>query len=627
MPDDLSDPLVRLHAALPAPTRTADHVRRSVLDGDAGRRRRRRLQASGLAAAASVVAVVGLLAVTRSDGRDQIRTEQAPSTPSLPGGDSGTAPAASPSISAAVDVGSSPWTTTFSEPPLADRAVELVVSMGDSIFVWGGFVPNHQDGSEPPFADGAVLDVASGSWRPTAASPLAGGLASGVWTGTEVVVSNGGTVAAYDPVRDAWRDLAAPAPVPAATGTTQLAYVGGEVVIPLAGLAWNSETATWRTMAAAPEILSESRVDVVGGPGAPDDGGDLVVSGAPIRTPDGVVALRYDVAADQWIELPALGRQVHQGGAIGVVGNDLIVVSWIDMQASALDLTSLQWRELPAFPRHTVKCLGELQAVENSIAVVSMCGQIGALVPGAEHWVAFDPPSASATFGMIPVDAGLVVGGAVLDTASGGWFASSLLGPVSAGGASVDRSTQPVIVRNGASVRVELSALDCVLDVDAGDEIDQQTVEAARELSRTAPQAVSFLNQRGAYTLECPDVDAYAAAFDALTVRGERGIARDAMAFFDPPLRATASPEEMVEAVADFVGSSETAAGREPSIGLSQPAGDPPTFLVDSYVDDGASEGRTFTIALEQTDAGWVIADATVQSICTWSVAATDSCG
>jgi hypothetical protein len=128
---------------------------------------------------------------------------------------------------------------------------------------------------------------------------------------------------------------------------------------------------------------------------------------------------------------------------------------------------------------------------------------------------------------------------------------------------------------------------------------------------------VTFFNQFGAYVLSCPNPDAYAAAFDAMVIRGERGPARDSDAVFDPPLPPAATPDDMVEAVLQVVQANETRLGREPQIGLSAPLGDPPSFLVDVYYDDGAIEGETYVITLGETTDGWFIDNTTVQTICT----------
>jgi hypothetical protein len=625
MSDDFGDLLTELHDDLPPPSRPLDDVKAAVLEAHTRRVRHRRARSMALVSAVCALGLGGLVVATQLGGRDQpvIRTDQSRPPATEPQLLDNPVPVASDptattrSVDVPVESGPTPWLRTIPDPPLADRVAELVVPMGDSVFVWGGFVPNHQDGSEPPFRDGAIADLDDGTWRLVADAPLDSGFATGVWTGSEVVVSNTGRIAAYDPAADSWRLLTLEADL---SGETQyLALLGNEVVLPFAGWAWNVDDDTWRQIAVAPSVLTEPRMDVVGD--------DLVVSGAPVSVPTGTMALRYDAESDAWSKLSPPGTQVYQGDATGVVGNELVVVSWWSMRSQAMDLDTLRWRDLPTFPQFNVKCLGQLESVADSIAVVSMCGQQAALEPGADRWVAFDPPATSSTFDLHAVDGGLLVDGAVLDTDSTDWIRSPQLGPLSTRGATVDRGVQPEAIRSpapnalgiadDATITVTMVAIDCVLEVGPGELVDQLTVSAALEQSQSSPQAVDFLNQFGSYSLSCPSSAAYSKAFDALTVRGERGEPQDALVLFDPPLPAADSPEKMADDVAEFVSARDEALGRRPSIGLSAPSGDPVTFLVDSYYGAGIAGGETYTITLAETDAGWVIVEATVQTICT----------
>lgn len=625
MSAELRDLLNELLDELPGPSRPADAVKQAVLDGHARKARNRLVRSVALVSVTCVVVLGGLVAVVRVADRDRpaLRTD-----PSIPPATEPTTLDSSESTRVSgtpLDSVRQPWVLVLPDPPLKDRASELVVPMGDSVFVWGGFVPDHQDGSEPPLSDGAIVDLDNGRWRSITEAPLAGGLATGVWTGSEVVVSNAGQMAAYDPTAGSWRQVTPPSDVPA--DTQDLALLGNEVVLPIAGWAWNLGDDTWRQITAAPAAVTAPSMDVVGG--------DLIVSGAPVTVPTATMAMRYDAESDVWTELPPPGSQVQQGDATGVVGNDIVVVSWLSMRAQAMDLNTLQWRDLPTFPTFSAICQGELGPVADSIVVVSMCGQHAALEPGADRWVAFDPPSTSNTFDLHAIDGGLLIDGSILDTETDEWLRSPKLGPVSAGGATVDRTVQPEIRRSAARdtgiddnamITLEMVAIDCVLQVGEGELVDQRTVGAAREESQASPEAVEFLNHFGSYTLACPSSAAYATAFDALTVRGERSDPQDALAVFDPPLPATESPEAMADAVAEFIAARDDDLGRTASVGLSAPSGDPVTFVVDSYYDDGAKRGETYTITLTETNDGWVIAEATVQLICTRSpnTAATD---
>lgn len=515
--------------------------------------------------------------------------------------------------STTIIVGNDPWLRTFDEAPLADRVLELVVAMDGSVLVWGGFVPEHADGSEPPFDDGAVVDVSSGEWTTIASSPLEGGWASGVWTGSEAVVTSQGRIAAFDPVNDSWRDLALPRELPLGSSpyaSQHLALVGSEVMVPFAGLAWNIQTGAWRETTPAPSVLGYPQSAVIGG--------RLIVAGAPDQSPTNPVAFSYSVDADEWMVLPAPGWHVYDGDAIGFVGEQIVVVSSLQADAGVLDLDTLQWSGLPAFPQRRL-CHGQLEPVDETVLVVSLCSLHGALDLGGDRWTLFEPPARSRTFGLVTTSEGLVVDGALLDTTAADWLRSPLIGPLTIGGVSIDRSVEPELGPDGdgGPVRIDLRALDCALDVADGDPIDQQSVAAAQEQASSGAATVAFSNQFGSYVLSCPDAEAYVTAFDSMTIRGERGTPSELVDFFDPPLAATATPEQMVESVLQATQEGEQLLGRDSSIGLSAPFGDPPTFLVDVYYDDGPKQGETYTIALGSTAKGWVIDDVTVQSICT----------
>ena len=524
-----------------------------------------------------------------------------------------TVPATTGTVPSTSAPGVGPWSWTIDEPPLTNRVRQLVVALPDSIFVWGGFVPEHVDGSVPPFADGAIVDLASGMWRPIAEGPLAGGWASGVWTGSEVVVANQGMVAAYDPVADAWRDLDVPVGSTsdgAPDETYHLTYLDGDVVVPFAGLVWDVDQEVWNEITPAPSFL--------GFPRSAEVDGRLIVAGAPTDSPTNPIAFAYDAGSYEWSELPTPGWQVYEGDAIGFVGDQLVVVSSIMSTAGALDLDSLEWRALPPFPQ-SLKCLGELEPIDDTQFVVSLCTLHAALTFGTDQWILFDPPSTSRTFGLVALDNGLVVDGSLLDPTSPDWVRSPEIGPLTIAGVTIDRSVEPMAVAGtaGGEARVDLAAIDCVLDVSGGDYLEQRTVADAQQDAATGAAQVTFFNQFGAYVLSCPNPDAYAAAFDAMVIRGERGPARESDAVFDPPLPPAATPDDMVEAVLQVVQANETRLGREPQIGLSAPLGDPPSFLVDVYYDDGAIEGETYVITLGETTDGWFIDNTTVQTICT----------
>ncbi len=616
-PDDIGNQLTKLHESIRVAPRSSVSLKHAVHARMNRRAEARRYRGIATVVAAVALAVAGVAVVATSpDGNRTIVGVDTPTTPTTPG-------TIAPEVTAAIAPPSATtpiWSQSIPDPPLEDRATQLVVTAGDNIFVWGGSVPNHLDGSEPPFSDGAIYDLATDQWRPVSLSPLPGGFAFGLWTGSQIIVSNEGLLASYEPTTDTWQSIGA---IPTGAGGAHfLALVGNEVVLPFAGQAWNLDTATWRSLAAVPTPIASVRADMVGG--------DLILSGGPMRTAGDPFAYRYDADTDSWRELPSLSRGMYEGDATGVVGNELVVVSWLTMAASALNLDTLQWRDLPPFPQLSVKCRGVLEAVDNATAVVSMCGQRAALPLGADRWIVFDPPTKSATFELHRLDTGLLVGGSVLRTDIVGWLQAADLGPIAVAGTTIQRSDQIEVsgLNAGDIVRVDLLDLGCALDVVSGVFDQQRSVAEARADASAAPANVNFFNQFGSYSLSCPTAAAYVRALDSIGVRGERAAPRDVLAMFQLP--PTATQEGMFEAAASLITARDRALGRPGSLGLSYPyaTDDPPVFIIDSYFTEFAGEGETYTLTLGQTPEGWVIAQATVQEICSRSPQpAATSCG
>ena len=504
-----------------------------------------------------------------------------------------------------------PWTARIPTPPLSDRQAALQTAGGDWILVVGGFVPNDLDGAEPPYRDGAVLDLSSNEWHPLEPF-LPGGFAHAVWTGDEFVVSNAGVLATLDPVSRRWREVAVPddlAAESALADTQFLAWFEGEVLMPFAGVAWDPSTDEWRRTAAAPATLSE--------PTADSAGGGLVVSGANLNSAQGPIGYRYDPTDDRWTAIPGPDQAVYQGDAIGVVDDELIVVSWLTMSATALDLQTSTWRELPPFPRLAVKCLSQVESAPGGIAVVAMCGQFAALAPGADHWVAFQPPDRAPSLGLIDLGHRLVANGTVLDVSSDRWIGSPELGPVAVGGVTIDRTVDPVLRSNqlGESVDVQFGVLDCNLNVRPGSDTSQRTFAAARSAAAGGAAEVDWNNRAGTYSLSCPTPATYEQAFDAIAVGGERGSPRDASAVFEP-LGPQPNPDALVEAAAAVLTQRAVDAGRTPRIGGGIVGQAPPVIVLDDFYDDELTAGDTYDIRLRETDDGWIIVSAAIREIC-----------
>ena len=249
---------------------------------------------------------------------------------------------------------------------LAERAEHLLVATDAGVLMWGGYPP------DVPTPDGAFYDVATASWRPLPAAPLAldRGDAVGVWTGTEVVVVNGvsGNVkaAAFDPVSFTWRQLFDPPVDNAANAATQIAYVDGTVllfvVIEDNGPAWNQTvrlddvTGDWATVPAAPMsprsgiklVAVGSEAVVVGF----EDGATCPTLGIAAYAPstdswrmidNGPAGARVEAAAAVWT-----GSELFVGG--GATCPDGVATGALSNDAFLLDPATGLWREAASAP-------------------------------------------------------------------------------------------------------------------------------------------------------------------------------------------------------------------------------------------------------------------------------------
>lgn len=146
---------------------------------------------------------------------------------------------ASDPVSMAYDPAKDQW-RRISPGPLGMRTFPTLVWTGQEVLVWGGY-----DISYPPpdhsASDGAAYDPVTDTWRRLAASPLAGRFGhTAVWTGTEMLIwggvsgeENGPPLpepgAAYDPATDTWRSMAAGPLTPAFLPTA--AWAGTQLFV------------------------------------------------------------------------------------------------------------------------------------------------------------------------------------------------------------------------------------------------------------------------------------------------------------------------------------------------------------------------------------------------------------
>lgn len=181
--------------------------------------------------------------------------------------------------------------------PIAPRYARVQVWTGTELIVWGGGGRRH-----PGVSKGAAYDPATDDWRRITDGPLGLNLASGVWTGREVIAFGSlldrrnwaetatSVGAAYDPVTDTWRKIPPSALSPQATSA---AWLGGRMVAGDYGLQsqeYEPVQDTWSAPLVMPLEAGECYPDSV------------VVGALVFAYYCGQVAL-YDVAIGVWQEV------------------------------------------------------------------------------------------------------------------------------------------------------------------------------------------------------------------------------------------------------------------------------------------------------------------------------------
>jgi hypothetical protein len=324
---DLLDQLERYASAAQGAVPATDPLR--LRSGSRGRRRRAVLV---LAVACAVVGV--LLVVTDDDpGPTQLQSEP-PTSPSTDG--------ATPSTG--------PITTVAATSTL--RTFPVVAFTGREHLVWSG-----EAGSEAAVrADGFAVDVETGAVRaipPAPIAPRSG--ATGVWTGTELIVCCGTGVgdgyaqdsrsaAAWDPANAAWRTLARP-PASVARSYPASVWTGERMVVMATGPAvatYDPATDTWAEVATPPRIDRQ--------PIAIWTGQEVVLWDS--RYGSGTVPPQDDVADqgwrwvpgdEAWVPLPALpaGSRTQLGG-MAWTGAEVVV--WGQSTADESMGVGARWR-------------------------------------------------------------------------------------------------------------------------------------------------------------------------------------------------------------------------------------------------------------------------------------------
>jgi hypothetical protein len=166
-----------------------------------------------------------------------------------------------------------------------------------------------------------------------------------MWTGQEMLVWDGPDGAAYEPEKDAWRELAR---APFAMERAHAVWTGREMIVygmrlgdpsadPARGLAYDPASDTWREI--APFALSPQASMVVW------TGREMIAWDYELR------AGAYDPASDSWRPLPDLPLEFYECYADGAVAGEGFVLAWHCGQAAILELATDTWRELPRPPR------------------------------------------------------------------------------------------------------------------------------------------------------------------------------------------------------------------------------------------------------------------------------------
>lgn len=503
-----------------------------------------------------------------------------------------------------------PWAAVIPDPPIEPRQDPLIVDAGDALLVWGGHTTDDDD--ERTLTDGALFKPASSTWIVVSQAPALGEPIAGVWIEPVVIVIGSTGAAQYSPEQDAWTPL----DVPGGTASIEHAVsVSNELVLLPPMVAYDTATEVWRNLDAPNEFPDEATVAVA------DD--DVVVYGT---VPDGAiggVGLRYDTATDRWGELPPVPFfQFTPGDGVGVVGNDLLIVSSLTQNVAALDLNDTTWRELPTYPELPGICRSEVLAVRD-VAIVSGCNQTAVLAPGAAQWIPFDAPTGSTLNGLHHLGDDLVINGIIFELLGNAWWQYLATGPATYGNVTIDRdmvAAEVAEVRTGL-VGVKLLSGECRLDVTSPNDAAQRRLIDAIPASGTI---ADFSNQYGTSELRCESRTAFDTVLEQLSVRGDftdpiRGeLEQDVTGAFD-------DQNELVERVLAVLEDRHSDRVAGVGVAVSAPYGEPTHYRFDVIgpPEDGEI-GLSYEVTLDETSEGWTIASSTQQIVCEVGVDAAE---
>ena len=239
-------------------------------------------------------------------------------------------------------------------------------------------------GSELIVADAdsaAAYDPATVDWRKLATPPEMDNYCrrSAAWTGKEMLVWGCGQ-AAYDPAADTWRRLP-----PAPTRHGVLVWTGHELLgwgggccgdVSDDGSAYDPSTNTWRKLAPAPIPGQQS-------PAAVWTGRELVVVNGydPEGKPVGGAA--YDPAADTWRRIPSLPQRTQMAIAVWDGREVLLVGGGLGFGGGyAFNPTMNRWRQLAQAQLYGVP----VSALWTGRRVIELGPKTTAYDPKADRW-------------------------------------------------------------------------------------------------------------------------------------------------------------------------------------------------------------------------------------------------
>ncbi len=633
--NDLGDLLVRLHDSIDQSTVMTPAAASQQIRRRAQHLARRRSAVSALAACGAVasLAAIAVIVAVSVKGDDRGVTRLVPLDPTTdsnptsepvssaePAPDPSTAPVVSniPATSNAGEVPSVPLRPADNDwqvlpaAPLAERAGAAVVTVGDQLIVWGGGVPNHLDGSEPPYNDGAVLDISTGQWHSMADSPLTGGSSSGApLDGQAIFVDATGSSAAYNPTTDTWVQIHG-----LAGGLNQIIVWDGTLVGTDGSGVAQLGTDGWLAMPIPDPAMHSGALVAVGD--------DLMLFAEGVA--GGVVGYRYgDGVWTELSEAPPIDLTGEMFG-VGAVDGRVVAVDWT-MQAGVYDPATGQWARLPDVPGLPTKCQPQVAAID-ATTVARMCGFVAVLPQTSSSWAISSPPSGPIDLGL-HIDTDRVIAGRSMTI---GDPAGQLLTPIVMGIITIDASALPNDFGSSGGgaptvdrLSAHLSSSDCVLTVSA-DAIAQRTQVDAYDSAVTdlPPASITWGDTSGTAELRCGDGNAYRQALSTLLTAGERTVPVDAtnevMALGIAP---AATAEELPEALWPALQQRHTDDEFAPQIAVTwEPGGSPiATIEVLGFADDSVF-GLAYAIYGRSTPAGWVVDRATVASICRRGVAA-----